>query len=163
ITTPDILVAPEAPDPVEVPTSGTLPAGLYYYALTALRGSEESPLGTQTSITLTDNTSAVALTLPAVPTGATTFQLWRMNAADVRLDSADAAIVTAGAVAAWRVYRTETPSAYPEDALVQHVIERDDPYDTGDPGLPLVTHWRDEGGLLTSGVPPLSSTQMQLA
>ncbi len=211
VTTPAVLVEPDEPLLDEADT-GQLPQGLYFFALTAIRGAEESPLGTQTSITTSDDNLGVTLTMPPVPAGATSFQVWRMNAQDVgwtrvavvpaveggtytddgsvaantnvdnpsqmppatnlgvaiyavnvQLSAADAAKVTSGQIAAWRVYRTETASAYPEDSLVHHVIDRDDPSDTGNPALPLVTEWDDEGDILTSGVPPLASTQMVIA
>ncbi len=215
ISTPDVLAEPLDPgvadDELDGTSTGALPAGLYYYALTAVRDTEESALGVQTTITL-DEPGGVALTMPTPPTGANQFQIWRMNAADVGwtrvakvaategltytddgsvaantnaddpsqmppianlglavysvvvdLEATDAALVTAGGVSAWRIYRTETPSAYPEDSLVHHVVDRNDPGDTGNPALPLLTTWIDEGDILTDGVPPLAAAQMKIS
>lgn len=87
ITTPSLLDAPVEPD-VAVSTGGALSAGLYYYALTALRGTgaaaEESILGDQGSITVLPGEGTVTVTLPAeAPEGATSYQIWRMEASDV--------------------------------------------------------------------------------
>ncbi len=214
VSTPDVLEEPDEPFLAEAEGGGSLAAGLYYYALTAIRGEEESVQGGQTSITLDLDASGVVLTLPAPPAGATSFQIWRMNAADVgwtriavvgategstytdtgtvpantdaddpaqqppltnlgvaiynvqiELDPADIAVVTApgSRIAAWNIYRTETPTAYPAASLVHHVVDRNDPLDTGDPSLPLITSYSDDGDILLDGVPPLASTQMQIA
>lgn len=80
IDTPDRLPAPDAPS-AETDTSGTLPAGLYFYALTAVRGAEETPLGEPVAVTVLVGEGQVTLTLP--PLGdATAFYVWRMNDAD---------------------------------------------------------------------------------
>jgi len=210
ISTPDILVAPDEPDIEEI-EDGTLQPALYFYGLTALRGTEESPLSAQISITL-DEAAGVRLTLPTPPAGADNYQVWRAAAGDVgwtriavvaatgattfdddgsvpantnaddpaqappvtnagvaiysitiTLATEDAALCTDRAISAWRLYRTETPSAYPANALVHHVVDLDDPGDTGDPDLPLVTEWVDEGDVLLSGAPIIASSAMTLA
>lgn len=212
ISTPDILEEPDEPALAE--DAGSLQAGLYYYALTVIRGQEESIQSAQTSITLDVDGSGVTLTMPAPPAGALQYQIWRMNAADVGwtrialvdategltytddgtvvantnaddpgqqppltnlgvaiysvtidLDPADAAAVTApgSQIVAWNIYRTETPTAYPAASLVQHVVDRDDPLDTGDTSLPLLTSYSDDGDILLDGVPPLASTRMTLS
>lgn len=221
ISTPDILTAPDEPGVEEV-EGGILPPGLYYFALTALSGivegesfsapgTEESTLSSQVSITL-DEPAGVQLTLPAPPTGALGYQIWRMGSGDVgwtriaqvtateddtftdygsvpanlnaddpaqappatnagvaiyaitiTLAAEDAVLCIDRSISAWRLYRTETPSAYPAAALVHHVVDLDDPYDTGDTSLPLVTSWVDEGDVLTSGAPIIASSLMALA
>lgn len=208
IETPAIL---EAPGQLGIAEDvGALPAGLYFYAVTGLRDTEESIQGPPTSLTL-PLPAGVELTLPAPPAGTDDYQIWRMASNDVgwtrvaqveavedavyvddgtvpanvcaddpaqappatnagvsiysvtvALSVDDAALVVAGDVAAWRLYRTETPSAYPANALVHHVIDLDDPGETGDPELPLVTEWLDEGDDLLSGAPVIASAQMHI-
>ncbi len=215
VTTPDVLVEPDEPalddeDELGLSLTGTLPAGLYFYALTALRGGEESGLGTQISLTTLD-TGGIRVTLPAPPPGAVTAQVWRMSADDigwtrvgqipfvesnhfdddgsvpanpnaddpaqqppisnsgedvysvtVTLAVADQHLVTDKKITAWRLYRTETSGAYPAASLVHHVVDLDDPLDSGDPDLPLVVAWVDEGDVLIDGVPPMTSQSLQL-
>ncbi len=88
VTTPVALAPPDAPtltdeDSGGTPFGGALTPGLYFYALTAVNGVEESILGPQVSITLVDAGSSVQVTLPAAPAGAPEAQLWRLAANDV--------------------------------------------------------------------------------
>lgn len=80
IDTPDRLTAPAAPSATTDP-GGTLPAGLYFYALTAVRGIEETPLGEPISVTVLVGEGQVTLTPPSLG-DATAFYVWRMNDAD---------------------------------------------------------------------------------
>lgn len=80
IDTPDRLTAPAAPSATTDP-GGTLPAGLYFYALTAVRGIEETPLGEPVSVTVLVGEGQVTLTPPSLG-DATAFYVWRMNDAD---------------------------------------------------------------------------------
>lgn len=74
-TTPDILVAPDAPSG-ETDTGGGLANGAYDYALTAVRGEEQSPLGDLFTVTLIDTDATVNLTLPALG-AADSLNVWR--------------------------------------------------------------------------------------
>lgn len=80
IDTPDKLPAPAAPSATTDP-GGTLPAGLYFYALTAVRGIEETPLGEPVSVTVLVGEGQVTLTPPSLG-DASAFYVWRMNDAD---------------------------------------------------------------------------------
>lgn len=217
VTTPAVLPAPDAPDLDDedgdgLPLDGTLPAGLWFYAVTALRGTEESPLSPQISITTVVD-GAVSVLLPAPPVDTSiNAQVWRMSPADigwtrigvlpfvegdpflddgsvtanlnaddplqqppvtntgqdiysvtVTLAVPDQDLATTRRITAWRLYRTETSGAYPAASLVHHVNDLDDPGDTGDPTLPLVITWTDEGDILLDGAPPLASQSLQLA
>jgi hypothetical protein len=82
IETPDLLATPGAPslyvDPADV---GTLPRGMYYYAVTALRGAEETPLSPAVTTSVSAGEGAVRVELP--PLGlADSFRVWRMGTAD---------------------------------------------------------------------------------
>jgi hypothetical protein len=81
--TPALLAKPglpqlNQPDPVPV---GTLGAGIYYYALTAIRGAEESVLGPAIVVSLAAGTTSVQLLLPDYGL-AESFQVWRMASTD---------------------------------------------------------------------------------
>jgi hypothetical protein len=79
VDTPDLLEAPDAPQGATDDTGlGALFSGQYYYALSGLRGAEESPLGLSTAVTLLTDEHQVTLTLPALD-DATSFQVWRMK------------------------------------------------------------------------------------
>ena len=80
ISTPDVLTAPQAPSGVVLDT-GTNPGnGVYYYALTLIRGSEESTLGDIETVTVLAGDGSVELTMPTVTeTDATSFRIWRMG------------------------------------------------------------------------------------
>jgi hypothetical protein len=216
VTTPGAIPPPTSPvvsdeDALGDPVGGALTPGLYFYALTASSGDEESILGPQVSITLIDETSGVEITLPEPPAPDVDAQIWRMAAADagwtriglvefveggtfiddgtvaanlnaddpsqsppatnsgqdiysvtVTLDADDQVLATDLEIMAWRLYRTETSGAWPAAALVQHVVDRVDPGETGDPTLPLVVSWIDDGDVLLDGLPPTTSQAMQL-
>jgi hypothetical protein len=81
LPTPDLLPAPDAPSGETSDSTGTLSAGLYYYALSALRDEEESPLGALEAVTVLSGENTVTLTLPA-PGDATGFQVWRQKDTD---------------------------------------------------------------------------------
>jgi hypothetical protein len=88
VTTPVAIPPPDSPtltdeDGDGVPLGGALEPGLYFYALTALAGDEESIMGPQVSITLIDEGSSVEITLPDPPGVGLDAQIWRMAAADV--------------------------------------------------------------------------------
>lgn len=74
---PAQLDAPAAPGQ-DTATTGTLVPGLYYYALTAVRGSEESSLGDPVAVTVLSDEHQVDLSLPALG-AATSFRLWRLS------------------------------------------------------------------------------------
>lgn len=77
VVLPAQLDAPDAPGP-DTDTAGSLTPGLYYYALTAVRGSEESALGDPVPVTLRADEHKVTLTLPALGV-ATSYRVWRMS------------------------------------------------------------------------------------
>lgn len=74
-STPDILDPPDAPSG-ETATGGTLGDGAYDYALTGIRGDEQSALGDLFSITVLDDEGTVELTLPALG-DADSYNVWR--------------------------------------------------------------------------------------
>lgn len=77
IATPDLLDPPGAPS-AESATGGSLPSGMFYYALTAIRGTEESTLGPSFSVTLLAGEGTANLTLPALG-AADSIRVWRMG------------------------------------------------------------------------------------
>lgn len=77
ISTPDLLDSPGAPSG-ESATGGSLPSGMFYYALTAIRGTEESTLGSSFSLTLLAGEGTSNLTLPALG-DADSLRVWRMG------------------------------------------------------------------------------------
>lgn len=80
ISTPEALPTPLAPSG-EAALGGTLPTGLYYYAITGLRDGEESPLSSPVTITLLSGDGTAELGLP--PLGdADSYQVWRMAATE---------------------------------------------------------------------------------
>lgn len=83
VSTPDLLSAPGTPNPWtdETLVGGSLPAGGYYYALTALRGAEESPLGAMAVTTVGADAPHVTLDLPDYG-AADSFRIWRMGLND---------------------------------------------------------------------------------
>jgi hypothetical protein len=201
IDTPDLLDAPAAPSG-ESATGGSLPAGMYYYALTAIRGTEESTLGSAFTMTLLAGEGTATLTLPALG-GADSLRVWRMGlnesyytkigtsstgtftdtgtvAADpcacdpdnqppaansgasiysvtLALSTADAAIISAGHIKSWRIYRTETSGNYLASSLVHDTVET---IDELDPDSGLVTTWIDDGDSLLPGQPPLNTQRL---
>ena len=103
VTTPDILPAPDAPGAyVDELTAGALPAGVYYYALTGLRGDEQSVLGELVAVSV-DAVSAVTLDMPSYG-DAESFRVWRMGASDpgwtavAIVDAPDTSFVDDGSV-----------------------------------------------------------------
>jgi hypothetical protein len=77
VVLPDQLPTPDAPGP-DTDTTGSLEPGLYYYAVTGVRGSEESALGDPMPVTLRTDEHQVTLTLPALGS-ATSYRVWRMS------------------------------------------------------------------------------------
>lgn len=75
---PDVLPIPGEAQAETGDTSGTLHAGTYYYALSGLRGDEESPLSDPVAVTVLADETMVTLTLPELG-DATSFQVWRMS------------------------------------------------------------------------------------
>lgn len=65
----------------EVLPTGALPPGFYQYALTAMRGDEETTLGPVLPVTVPNGTTAVQLALPAYGE-ADAVRLWRLGDAD---------------------------------------------------------------------------------
>lgn len=80
VSTPDILDAPDAPSG-ETATGGTLGEGAYDYALTGVRGDEQSALGDLFSITVLGDEGTVELTLPALG-DADSYNVWRRKDVD---------------------------------------------------------------------------------
>ncbi len=94
VVTPGLLMLPGMPDAtVDDALSGSLSPGLYYYALTAIRGTEETPLGSATLISLQAGDTTVTLTLPAFG-DADSVRVWRMGSTEAGYTSL--AIVEAG-------------------------------------------------------------------
>lgn len=81
IDTPDLLAIPDAPSGETSDSTGALEPGLYYYALTALRDSEESPLSEPDIVTVLTDEDTVTLTLPALG-DADGLQVWRQGEND---------------------------------------------------------------------------------
>jgi hypothetical protein len=79
--TPDLLIAPDPPQGETSIDTGTLTAGIYYYALTGIRGDEESALGAPTAVTVLADENTVTLTLPDED-DADTLQIWRQKDTD---------------------------------------------------------------------------------
>jgi len=83
VVTPALLPRPPAPSAYhdEEAAAGSLSAGLYYYALTAIRGSEETPLGPTVMVQLVGAEDSVTLDLP--PFGdADSVRVWRMGSTE---------------------------------------------------------------------------------
>jgi len=70
-------------DDAEIPVAivGALAPGYYYYAVTALRGVEESTIGPAAMVSLIIGESTVLLELPA-HLNADSFRIWRMGSSD---------------------------------------------------------------------------------
>lgn len=81
VATPDLLEEPDAPSGETAASTGTLSTGLYYYALSSLRGDEESGLSDIDAVTVLDGENTVILTLPVLG-DATSFQIWRQKDTD---------------------------------------------------------------------------------
>lgn len=75
VSTPAILAPPLAPQ-LESAAGGALTPGLYYYALTAIRGPEESTLSPVATGTLVAGEGSMVLTLPTLG-DAEQLQVWR--------------------------------------------------------------------------------------
>lgn len=75
ISTPAILAPPDAPQ-LESAAGGVLAPGLYYYALTGIRGPEETTLSGIATGTLVAGEGSMILTLPALG-DADELQVWR--------------------------------------------------------------------------------------
>ncbi len=81
IEMPELLPAPDAPAGETSESTGTLPPGLYYYALTGLRDDEESPLSDLETVTVLSDEDTVILTLPDLD-DADGYQIWRQGEND---------------------------------------------------------------------------------
>jgi hypothetical protein len=81
VDTLDLLPAPDAPQGETSTAAGSLTPGQYYYALSGLRGTEESPLGEASAFTVVSGEHVVTLTLPDLG-DATSYQVWRMKDTD---------------------------------------------------------------------------------
>jgi hypothetical protein len=100
--TPDLLEAPDPPQGETGTAAGTLAPGVYYYALTGIRGDEESALGAPTAVTVLADENIVTLTLPDEG-DADTLQIWRQKDTDpgwTRIDTATATFIDDGSVPA---------------------------------------------------------------
>lgn len=78
VTTPALLAIPGMPSLSSDQLAGSLTPGIYYYGLTALRGSEETPLGAAALIGLQAGDTEVTLELPAYG-DADSLRVWRMG------------------------------------------------------------------------------------
>lgn len=79
VATPDVLELPGSVDVhVAEGVAGSLPPDTYYYAVTALRGEEETPLGGSGVMTLMAPEAAVRVGLPDYG-DAEAFRIWRMG------------------------------------------------------------------------------------
>lgn len=79
VPTPALLATPGIPAlDTDSGVVGTLPPGIYYYALTALRGAEETPLGSSAVISVIAGQTSVRLAFPAFGE-ADSFRVWRMG------------------------------------------------------------------------------------
>jgi hypothetical protein len=81
--TPTPLQPPAMPGLSSMPeeSAGVLTPGYYYYALTALRGTEESVIGPAAMVNLVVGETAVLLDLPTYG-AAHSFRVWRMGSQD---------------------------------------------------------------------------------
>ena len=85
IKTPDPVATPPAPSLVTTSDASTLVGGLYYYALTSLRDTEESILGPVATATLVAGAFAVEIAGPLMTSSDPTFippdsfRVWRMG------------------------------------------------------------------------------------
>jgi hypothetical protein len=79
ITTPPPLPAPTAPSAQVETTSGTISPGTYSYLLTFITstGGETTPSGANNVQVVTGSTNRIRLTLPALPTGASGYRIYR--------------------------------------------------------------------------------------
>jgi hypothetical protein len=80
VVLPDQLTQPAAPS-AENGSTGSMPAGLYFYSLTAVRGLEESTQGSSVPVTVLTAEHSVTLTLPALGE-ADSYYVWRMSDVD---------------------------------------------------------------------------------
>lgn len=81
VTTPALLAVPGMPSVYTNGEAGTLAPGIYYYAVTALRGDEETPLGPAAVISVITGETSVRITMPELGL-ADSFRLWRMGFSD---------------------------------------------------------------------------------
>lgn len=90
VDTPNPVASPGAPTAVSANTGGSLLPGNYYYQLTAYTGTntQETKAGAAKYILVPSgtNTNTVTLTLPALPAGATGFNIYRKKPGGVRYD-----------------------------------------------------------------------------
>lgn len=101
IDTPASVDAPTAPVVEYATTGGTLLGGAYYYALSAYTGTNISetraPAPAYLTVPTTTATNTVTLTLPALPSGADGFNVYRRapgNSTYHHLDSVDMTVAT---------------------------------------------------------------------
>jgi hypothetical protein len=84
----EVLV--QTPSPVSPPgqpfaftaEGGTLPNGLYYYVLTALRGTEESTISAPITTQTTEGDNSIQVRMPPPQEGVTGYRVWRLGASD---------------------------------------------------------------------------------
>jgi hypothetical protein len=81
VPTPAVLATPGLPAVSLATDAGQLAPGLYYYGLTAIRGTEETPLGPAVLMALQAGETAVRIDLPTA-NGATQFRVWRMGSTE---------------------------------------------------------------------------------
>lgn len=93
ISTPDPVARPGAP--VLTPgTGGTLAQDTYYYAVTAEAGDYETQLGPLSAFTLTGTNNAITVEIPALPSGADGFGIWRQASGEDGLTKVATGVVT---------------------------------------------------------------------
>lgn len=79
LATPDLLPTPDAPSGETGTVSGNhLTPGLYFYALSGMRDTEESPQSEPAAVTVLSSDNTVTLTLPDLG-DAERYQVWRMG------------------------------------------------------------------------------------
>lgn len=102
-TSPDVLPAPGAVSG-ETATGGSLAVGAYDYALTGVRGDEQSPLGDLFSVTVVAGEGTVNLTIPALGDN-TSYTVWRRKDTEGGFtniaSTTSTSLVDTGAVAAY--------------------------------------------------------------
>lgn len=118
VITPSQIGEPSAPVLSSVATGGTLPAGNYYYVLSAYTSSStiESRALNASYITVPAGTSTneVTLTLPALPSGASGFNIYRRKPGQTRyfhFDTVDMNVAT-------------PPTSYVDDGSVSEDCDR---------------------------------------
>src|SRR5262249_3171992 len=104
---------PAAPS-VSTDTGGSLPPGLYYYALTGIRGAEESQLGFRATVTVLNDEGTVNLTAPDLG-DADSYRVWRMSDAE----------------GFWRKFSTSVTTTFTDDGSVTPTETQEPTSNTG--------------------------------